>query len=66
MYSKKLIDNFSGRESNYENKEELEYAIFQQLEQLDVADCVDPEMEVGGQPTGNFAGGKVLDTINPK
>ena len=38
----KLIDNFSGRESNYENKEELEYAIFQQLEQLDVADCVDP------------------------
>jgi len=60
----KLIDNFSGRESNYENKEELEYAIFQQLEQLDVADCVDPEMEVGGQPIGNFAGGKVLDTIN--
>tara|TARA_B100001939_G_scaffold345243_1_gene361361 strand:- start:2589 stop:3518 length:930 start_codon:yes stop_codon:yes gene_type:complete len=60
----KLIDNFSGRESNYENKEDLEYAIFQQLEQLDVADCVDPEMEVGGQPIGNFASGKVLDTIN--
>ena len=60
----KLIDNFSGRESNYENKEELEYAIFQQLEQLDVADCVDPEMEVGGQPIGNFADGRVIDVVN--
>jgi len=60
----KLIDNFAGRESSYENKEELEYAIYQQLEQLDVADCVDPEMEVGGQPIGNFASGSVLDTIS--
>ena len=24
-------------------------------------DCVDPEMEVGGQPIGDFASGRVID-----
>ena len=42
----------------------MEYAIYQELERLDVADCVDPDMEVGGQPIGNFASGRVIDVVN--
>ena len=57
----KLVDEFSGRENQFENKEDFEYAIYQALEDLDVKDCVDPEMEVGGQPIGDFASGRVID-----
>ena len=60
----KLIDEFGGREHQFANKEDLEYAIYNELESLDVADCVDPEMEVGGQPIGNFASGSVLNVIS--
>jgi hypothetical protein len=45
----KLVDEFGGREHQFENKDDFEYAIYQELETLDVEDCVDPEMEVGGQ-----------------
>ena len=57
----KLVDEFSGRENQFANKDDLEYAIYQALEDLDVEDCVDPEMEVGGQPIGHFASGRVID-----
>lgn len=60
----KLVDEFGGREHQFANKEDLEYAIYNELESLDVADCVDPEMEVGGQPIGNFASGSVLNVIS--
>jgi hypothetical protein len=57
----KLVDEFGGRENQFQNKDDLEYAIYQALEDLDVEDCVDPEMEVGGQPIGDFASGRVID-----
>ena len=57
----KLVDEFSGRENQFENKEDFEYAIYQALEDLDVEDCVDPDMEVGGQRIGDFASGRVID-----
>jgi hypothetical protein len=57
----KLVDEFGGREHQFENKDDFEYAIYQELETLDVEDCVDPEMEVGGQPIGDFASGRVID-----
>ena len=60
----KLVDNFAGRENQFQNKEDFEYAIYQQLEDLDVADCVDPDMEVGGQRIGDFASGRVIDCCN--
>ena len=60
----KLVDEFAGEIGQFENKDDLEYAIYQELERLDVSDCVDPEMEVGGQPIGNFASGRVIDVIN--
>ena len=60
----KLVDEFRGEEHQFENKEDLEYAIYSELERLDVEDCVDPEMEVGGQPIGDFASGGVLDVID--
>ena len=60
----KLVDEFAGEEGQFENRDDLGYAIYQELERLDVADCVDPEMEVGGQPIGNFAGGRVIDVVN--
>ncbi len=60
----KLVDNFAGRENQFQNKDDLEYAIYQQLEDLDVADCVDPDMEVGGQRIGDFASGRVIDCCN--
>ena len=31
---------------------------------MDVEDVVDPRMEVGGQPIGDFANGKVLDVVD--
>ena len=57
----KLVDEFSGRENQFANKEDFEYAIYQALEDLDVEDCVDPDMEVGGQRIGDFASGRVID-----
>lgn len=60
----KLVDNFAGRENQFQNKEDFEYAIYQQLEDLDVADCVDPDMMVGGQRIGDFASGRVIDCCN--
>ena len=60
----KLVDNFAGRENQFQNKEDFEYAIYQQLEDLDVADCVDPDMIVGGQRIGDFASGRVIDCCN--
>ena len=60
----KLVDEFAGEERQFKNKDDMEYAIYQELERLDVADCVDPDMEVGGQPIGNFASGRVIDVVN--
>ena len=60
----KLVDEFAGEERQFKNKDDMEYAIYQELERLDVADCVDPEMDVGGQPIGNFASGRVIDVVN--
>ena len=60
----KLVDEFAGEEGQFENRDDLGYAIYQELERLDVADCVDPEMEVGGQPIGDFASGRVIDVVN--
>ena len=60
----KLVDEFAGEEGQFENRDDMEYAIYQELERLDVADCVDPRMEVGGQPIGNFASGRVIDVVN--
>ena len=57
----KLVDEFGGRENQFANKEDFEYAIYQSLEDLDVEDCVDPDMEVGGQRIGDFASGRVID-----
>ena len=47
-----------------DNKEDLIARMYSELETLDVADVVDPRMEVGGQPIGNFASGRLLDVIN--
>ena len=60
----KLVDEFAGEERQFKNKDDMEYAIYQELERLDVADCVDPRMEVGGQPIGNFASGRVIDVVS--
>ena len=60
----KLVDEFGDEERQFENKGDLEYAIYSELERLDVEDCVDPNMEVGGQRIGNFASGGVLDVVN--
>ena len=47
-----------------DTREQLIQRMYAELETLDVADVVDPNMEVGGQPIGNFASGRVLDVIN--
>ena len=62
----KLQNYFSGREFEYESKDDLEYDIYQALEKLDVKNCVDPKMIVGGQPIGNFADpdSRVIDIIS--
>lgn len=60
----KLVDEFAGEEGQFENKDDFEYAIYQELERLNVEDCVDPRMEVGGQPIGNFASGRVIDVVS--
>ena len=60
----KLVDEFSGKENQFANKDDFEYAIYQRLEDLDVEDCVDPDMEVGGQRIGDFASGRVIDVCS--
>jgi len=60
----KLVNEFGGREHTFANKEDLEYAIYNELASLDVADCVDPDEYVGGQRIGDFAGGRVIDVIS--
>jgi len=46
------------------DREALEQTIYSELSSLDVEDVVDPRMEVGGQPIGNFASGKVIDVVD--
>ena len=60
----KLVDEFRGEEHQFENRSDLEYAIYSELERLDVEDCVDPDMEHGGQRMGDFASGGVLNVID--
>lgn len=60
----KLVDEFRGEEYRFENQGELEYAIYNELESLNVEDCVDPDMEHGGQRMGDFASGGVLNVID--
>jgi hypothetical protein len=60
----KLVDEFRGEEHQFENMGDLEYAIYSELERLDVEDCVDPDMEHGGQRMGDFASGGVLNVID--
>ena len=62
--TEKLQNYFSGREFEYESKEDLEYDIYQALEKLNVEDCVDPKMKVGGQPIENFASGRVIGVVS--
>ena len=47
-----------------DTKEDLIARMYSELETLRVEDVVDPRMEVGGQPIGNFASGRLLDVIN--
>ena len=60
----KLVDEFRGEEHQFENMGDLEYAIYSELERLDVEDCVDPDEEHGGQRMGDFASGGVLNVID--
>ena len=60
----KLVDEFRGEEHQFENRGDLEYAIYSELERLDVEDCVDPNMEHGGQRIGDFASGSVIDIVD--
>ena len=60
----KLVDEFRGEEHQFENRDDLEYAIYSELERLDVEDCVDPDMEHGGQRIGDFASGSVINVID--
>ena len=43
----KLVDEFRGEEHQFENLGDLEYAIYSELERLDVEDCVDPKYGSG-------------------
>ena len=47
-----------------DNQEDLIAKMYSDLEALHVEDVVDPKTEVGGQPIGNFASGRVLDVIS--
>ena len=57
----KLVDMFLDSEDEFESIDALETNLYNELEKLDVEDCVDPDMEVGGQRIGDFASGKVID-----
>jgi len=60
----RLVDEFRGEEHQFENLGDLEYAIYSEMERMDVEDCVDPDMEVGGQRIGDFASGGVINVID--
>ena len=60
-----LVDTFGESPGLFaDTREELIQRMYADLEGLRVEDVVDPRMEVGGQPIGNFASGRVLDVIN--
>ena len=60
-----LVDTFGESPGLYaDNKEDLEAKMYSDLEALHVEDVVDPRMEVGGQPIGDFASGRVLDVVS--
>ena len=61
-----LIDTFGGENWMIfaDTREQLESRMYDEIETLSVDEVVDPEMEVGGQPIGNFASGRVLDVID--
>ena len=60
----KLVDMFLDSEDEFENRDALENAIYNALTDLDVEDCVDPDIEVGGQRIGDFASGRVIDVVD--
>ena len=59
-----LVDEFSNRVDEMESLEELHDKMYAELEYLDVDEVVDPKMEVGGQPIGNYASGRVIDILD--
>ena len=60
-----LVDTFGESPGLFaDNQEELVAKMYSDLEAMDVEDVVDPGMEVGGQPIGNFASGGVLNVID--
>ena len=59
-----LIDEFTDRVDDMESLEELHDKMYMELEYLDVDEIVDPKMEVGGQPIGNYATGRVIDILD--
>ncbi|MDC1040459.1 hypothetical protein OAQ62_01540 [bacterium] len=60
-----LVDTFGESPGLFaDNKEDLIAKMYSDLEAMDVEDVVDPRMEVGGQPIGNFASGGVLNVID--
>jgi len=60
-----LVDTFGEQPGLFaDNQEELIAKMYAELEAMAVEDVVDAEMEVGGQPIGNFASGRVLDVVS--
>lgn len=60
-----LVDTFGEQPGLFaDNQEDLIAKMYSDLEALHVEDVVDPKTEVGGQPIGNFASGRVLDVIS--
>ena len=61
-----LIDTFGGQNWMIfaDTREQLEAKMYDEIETLNVDEVVDSSMEVGGQPIGNFASGRVLDVID--
>ena len=60
-----LVDTFGEQPGLFaDNQEDLIAKMYSDLETLDVEDVIDPKTEVGGQPIGNFASGRVLDVIS--
>ena len=60
-----LVDTFGESPGLFaDNQEELVAKMYSDLEAMNVEDVVDPGMEVGGQPIGNFASGGVLNVID--
>ena len=60
-----LVDTFGEQPGLVaDNQEDLIAKMYSDLETLDVEDVIDPKTEVGGQPIGNFASGRVLDVIS--